>query len=55
MDILGAALRRQKTKPPKRADALADIVLDDHDARQVRLGDLWEERLAVLVWLRHYG
>ena len=55
MDIVGAALGRQKTKPPKRADKLAEIVLADHDGADVRLGTLWEDRLAVLVWLRHYG
>ena len=34
---------------------LADIVLPDHDDNDVRLGDLWDERPATLVWLRHYG
>jgi hypothetical protein len=37
------------------ADALADITLPDQDGNDVRLGDLWRERHAVLVWLRHYG
>lgn len=37
------------------ADDLADIVLCDHDGRDVRLGDLWRDTTAVLVWLRHYG
>ena len=40
---------------PDRAAALADIVLRDHADREVRLGDLWADRPAVLVWLRHYG
>jgi hypothetical protein len=35
--------------------ALADIVLPDHDGHDVRLGDLWRERPAALIWLRHYG
>ncbi len=35
--------------------ALAEIVLRDHEDRSVRLGDLWSDRAAVLVWLRHYG
>lgn len=39
----------------RNADALADITLPDHDGNDVRLGDLWNERPAVLVWLRHYG
>ncbi len=34
---------------------LAEIVLRDHEDRPVRLGDLWSDRTAVLVWLRHYG
>lgn len=37
------------------ANALADIVLPNQDGDQVRLGDLWKDRPAVLVWLRHYG
>jgi hypothetical protein len=53
--MLGAASRRQQTNPPKRADALADIVLPDHDGNDVRLGDLYREQPVVLVWLRHYG
>ncbi len=36
-------------------DQLADIVLPDQDGRDVRLGSLWENGPAVLVWLRHYG
>ena len=39
----------------RRVAALADIVLRDHEDRAVRLGDLWADRAAVLVWLRHYG
>ena len=53
--MLGAAARKQHTNPPARADALAEIVLEDHDGRAVRLGELWQERPAALVWLRHYG
>jgi prostamide/prostaglandin F2alpha synthase len=45
----------RKTTPPTTADALADIVLPDHDGHDVRLGDLWSDRPAALVWLRHYG
>jgi hypothetical protein len=37
------------------ADTLADTVLPDQDGNQVRLGDLWRDRPAALVWLRHYG
>lgn len=35
--------------------ALAPIVLPDPDGAEVRLGSLWEERPAVVVFLRHYG
>ena len=45
----------REAKIPRRADELAGIVLPDHDGRDVRLGDLWSDELAVLVWLRHYG
>jgi hypothetical protein len=35
--------------------ALADITLPDFAGRDIRLGDLWQDRTVVLVWLRHYG
>ena len=53
--MFGAATRRQKTNPPKRADELAELVLQDHDGHAVRLGERWKDRPAALVWLRHYG
>lgn len=53
--MLGTASSRQHTNPPARADGLAEMVLYDHEGSPVRLGDLWRERPAVLVWLRHYG
>jgi hypothetical protein len=53
--VLGAASQRQRTRVPERADALAGIVLPDQDGTEVRLGELWRERPAVMVWLRHYG
>jgi len=53
--MLGTAQRRQRTNAPARADALAEIVLPDQDGHDVRLGDLWRDGPAVLVWLRHYG
>jgi prostamide/prostaglandin F2alpha synthase len=52
---MGASRKRQKTNPPERADELADFVLQDHRGEEVRLGDLWSDGPAVLVWLRHYG
>jgi hypothetical protein len=36
-------------------DALAGITLPDYDGEPVRLGDLWLDGPALLVWLRHYG
>ncbi len=39
----------------KTAAPLEDIVLPDHADRAVRLGSLWSDSPAVLVWLRHYG
>lgn len=35
--------------------ALSPIVLPDPDGREVRLGSLWEDRPAVVAFLRHYG
>ena len=34
---------------------LAPVVLPDPDGREVRLGSLWQDAPAVLVFLRHYG
>ena len=47
--------RGQRPHAPQTADALADVVLQDADGEDVRLGLLWDERPAVLVFLRHYG
>jgi peroxiredoxin len=35
--------------------AVGDATVLDPDGATVRLGDLWSERPAVLVWLRHFG
>lgn len=40
---------------PSLAGALAAIDLPDADRGLVRLGGLWAERPAVVVFLRHYG
>jgi prostamide/prostaglandin F2alpha synthase len=53
--LLGATDRRQETRPPARADALADLTLQDIEGREVQLGDIWRDGPAVLVFLRHYG
>ena len=52
---LGTPAKRQRTNPPDRADDLADVVLQDQRGEDVRLGELWSDGPAVLVWLRHYG
>ena len=39
-----------------RIDAkLADVTLEDADDRPVRLGSLWQDRPAALVFVRHFG
>ena len=53
--VLGAASRHQRTNPPNTAEALADLVLPDHEGNEVRLGEVWRDGPAVVVWLRHYG
>ncbi len=35
--------------------ALSSISLPSSDGHEIRLGSLWQERPAVLVFLRHYG
>jgi hypothetical protein len=34
---------------------LAEVVLPDTDNQAVKLGSLWAEGPAVIVFLRHYG
>ena len=34
---------------------LADLVLQDPDGKDVRLGSMWETRAVVLVFVRHFG
>jgi hypothetical protein len=53
--VLGMSKERQETDAPTEAGDLAELTLRDAEGRDVRLGDLWRERPAVLVWLRHYG
>ena len=45
----------KRPEGPADAHELADVVLQDADGEDVRLGELWAERPAVLVFLRHYG
>lgn len=34
---------------------LANVVLPESGGAQIRLGSLWENNPAVIVFLRHYG
>lgn len=34
---------------------LASVTVKDVEGNDVRLGDLWRDRPAVLVFVRHYG
>lgn len=34
---------------------LADTVVKDTEGRDVRLGELWRDKPAVVVFVRHYG
>ncbi|MGH2747610.1 MAG: hypothetical protein ACRDKB_06770 [Actinomycetota bacterium] len=36
-------------------DGVADLVLPTADGERIRFGDLWSDRAAAIVWLRHYG
>jgi hypothetical protein len=53
--LLRASPQRQRTEAPARADDLGELTLVDLEGNDVRLGDVWRERPAVLIWLRHYG
>ena len=37
------------------ADALGNAEVIDIDGKPHRLGELWRERPAVLLWVRHFG
>jgi hypothetical protein len=50
--MLGSGKRPQA---PANADELAPIVLQDSNGDDVTLGELWANRPAVVVFLRHYG
>ncbi len=39
----------------KVAPELAELTLKDKEGRPVRLGSLWTERPAALVFVRHFG
>jgi len=53
--MFGIAAGRQQVNPPADARVLEDIVLRDWHGRDMRLGGIWAENPALLVFLRHYG
>jgi hypothetical protein len=53
--VLQAAKEPQQTHPPRQVGELKDVVVHAGDGSEVRLGDLWTDQPAVLVFLRHYG
>jgi peroxiredoxin len=53
--MLDTVKDREHAAPPTVADALATITLPDHDGRPGRIGDLWRDGPAVVVWLRQFG
>ncbi len=53
--VLGTSRSRQSVRPPQRADDLGQVTVLDLDGNEVKLRELWRDRPAVLVWLRHYG
>jgi hypothetical protein len=34
---------------------LANAAVSDGEGRERRLGDLWKDRPAVVMWVRHFG
>lgn len=53
--MLDAARMPEQTVTPEHIEALAVVVLPDQEGNEVRLGELWRDRPAVLVWLRQFG
>jgi len=44
-----------RKRSPGDTSAIEDIWVRSVDDKGVRIGSLWEDGPAVLVWLRHYG
>jgi peroxiredoxin len=53
--MLQAAKEPGQTHAPRHVGELADAVVLDESGAPVRLGDVWRDLPAVLVFLRHYG
>ena len=45
----------QRKRLASSAKAIENIRVQDAAGESLRLGTLWEDGPAVLVWLRHYG
>jgi len=45
----------RKPRAPGDTKAIENLRVLDVDGESVRLGTLWEDGPAVVVWLRHYG
>ena len=39
----------------RTSDAIAALDVLDQEGRRVPLGSLWQDRPAVIVWVRHFG
>jgi hypothetical protein len=46
---------RMRRMEPTLSAALSEISLPDTSGHRTRLGSLWAERPAIVVFLRHYG
>jgi hypothetical protein len=55
VSFLGTSKSRQRTRVPGDAAELGAVTVRDLEGKEIRLGDLWEDQPAVLVFLRHYG
>jgi len=58
---MAEAIDRELGRPDNRtmstsfSSRLAEISLPDSEGKQLRLGTLWANQPAVIVFLRHYG
>jgi hypothetical protein len=55
VSFLGTSKTRHTAHPPADAGELGNVSVRDLEDREVRLGELWRDQPAVLVFLRHYG
>jgi len=55
LDSPAGAVRESVPMEQSLSGKLAGIVLPDSEGQEIRLGSLWADSPAVLVFLRHYG